>query len=241
MEKSRDDAPLYLQAKEYLLKRIRAMKPGDNRLEPENLLSEKLGMSRETVRKAMGSLMEEGSITRKHGKGNFGHPAVTNLTMRFDLNSDFKRLLGSRGYAVRSFRSAPRPAAPSPGMLARMEEARGARVLAFELDFTADGEHAIRGRVELLEAFVVSAPEPGEYFENMGGMIKDHCANESNHTTAWLMAENDAESAALFGLPANAPLLCWEEIYYNLYDEKMGYVKIWFNPKIMDLSILLSF
>jgi GntR family transcriptional regulator len=91
--------------KEYLLKQIQKMDPGNNQLEPENLLSKKLGMSRETVRKAMSLLIREGVITRWHGKGNFGHPAVSNLVMRVDINSDFRRILRNAGYKVETVRS----------------------------------------------------------------------------------------------------------------------------------------
>jgi len=241
MEEQDVDLPLYLRAKEYLLDQIRLMKPGENQLEPENLLTAKLGMSRETVRKAMSTLIQEGSITRKHGKGNFGHPAVTNLPMRIDINSDFRRILTSHGYSVRSIRSEARIALPSAGMLRRIPEASGSSVVAFELNIYADGRQAVYGEVELLKNIVVSIPPSGEYEENIDVFLKEHCTTESNHTTAWLMAENNSERARGFGLDESTALVCWEEIYYNLYDQKMGYVKVHFNPDLMDLSLLLKF
>jgi GntR family transcriptional regulator len=241
MQEQDYELPLYLRAREYLLDRIRRMNPGDNQLEPENLLTTKLGMSRETVRKAMTTLIQEGSITRKHGKGNFGHPAVTNLAMRIDINSDFRRILTSQGYSVRSFRSEARVSSPSVGMLRRIPEVAGSRVVEFDLDFIADGRPAIHSSVELLKDIVVSVPPPGEYKENINAFLKEYCTTESNYTTAWLFAENKADEAARFGLDPSAALLCWEEVYYNIYDLKMGYVKIYFNSAIMDMSLLLKF
>lgn len=240
-QKNPDDLPLYLQAKAYLEERIAQMVPGDNRLEGENHLSTRLDMSRETVRKAMSTLIQEGAISRKHGKGNYGHPSVTNLTMRIDLNSDFRRILISKGYRVRAFRSAATIVAPSDNMLRRMPEARGSSIVSFNLDIHADGRLAIHGNVQLLQQMVQSIPPAAEYSENIDDCLREHCLTESNHTTAWLLAENNAVMADRFGLDSAVALLGWEEIYYNVYDIKMGYVRIYFNPEIMDLSLLLKF
>lgn len=235
------ELPLYLQARNYLLGLIKEMKVGENRLEPEHTVAARLGMSRETIRKAMSALIEEGCITRRHGNGNFGLPAVANLAMRVDKNSDFKRLLASAGYAVRSFRSSMRRAAPSAGMLRRMPEAEGSEVVIFDVDFTADGRSAIFGTVELPQDLVIKEAPAGEYSGNLKGFFKDYCRSESNHTTAWLIAEHNDGICSRFGLAANTPILCWEEVYYDLAESRLGYVKIWFNPSIMDLSLLLSF
>jgi GntR family transcriptional regulator len=233
--------PRYLQAKKYLLEQIKRLSPGKNQLEPENTLTEKLGMSRETVRKAMTSLIQDGVITRWHGKGNFGHPAVSNLPMRIDINSDFRRLLTESHYTVRSVRSESSIGKPSQDMLKRMPEANDKEIVSFILSIYGNDQLAIQGDVELLREIVTEIPTSGEYTENMDVFIKEHCMTESNHTTAWLLAQHNPVVSKRFSLPPDTPLLCWEEIYYNLYDEKMGYVKIYFNPLMMDISMMLKF
>ena len=239
--KESEQIPRYIQAKEYLLQQIKKLKAGNNQLEPENTLTEKLGMSRETVRKAMMSLIQEGVITRWHGKGNFGHPAVTNLSMRIDQNSDFRRLLSESGYSVRTFRSEATVRQASETMAKRMPEAQTREVVAYQLDYYADSALAVQGKVELLKDIVIHMPAEGEYNGSMNAFLREHCISESNHTTAWLLAEHNTEVAQRFSLLPDTALLCWEEIYFNLFDEKMGYVKVFFNPKIMDLSLLLKF
>lgn len=235
------ERPRYLRAKQYLLSRIKKMRPGRNQLEPENQLTVRLGICRETVRKAMSTLIEEGVITRRRGKGNFGHPEVANLKMRIDRNSDFWRILSSRGHAVRAFRSVASVQSPSAGMLRRMPEAEGTTVLTFDLDFFAADRAAIHGKVELLMSIVKTVPLPGEYSGKFNAILKEHCTTETNHTTAWLAAENAGAQAARFDLDANAALLCWEEVYYDLFDQKFGYIKVYFNPALIDLSMLLKF
>ncbi len=217
------------------------MQPGDNQLEPENLLSSKLATSRETVRKAMSVLIREGVITRWHGKGNFGHPAVTNLPMRIDVNSDFRRLLRNAGYKVKTLRSEPVITTPSAEMLHRMPESDNEKILAYKLEFYADNDPAIHVRVELLYKHVISLPEKGEYTEVLTESLSKICGVNSIYSTAWQRAGLSPEIASRFALPENTPLLIWDEVYYDLYDFKIGYVEIHFNPKIMDISMKLSY
>jgi len=64
--------PLYQQLKNILKGQILSgvLKPGD-RIPPETELCAKYGVSRITVRQAIHSLVEEGFLYRKQGKGTF--------------------------------------------------------------------------------------------------------------------------------------------------------------------------
>jgi DNA-binding GntR family transcriptional regulator len=66
-----DPFPKYLQIREILLRRIeREMRIGD-RLPTEHALCEQFGVSRETVRDALGGLEADGMISRTPGQGTF--------------------------------------------------------------------------------------------------------------------------------------------------------------------------
>ena len=93
---------------DYLRGQIAQMSTGHNRLEPEEELTRRLGVSRATVREATQALVQEGYVTRRHGKGNLAHPSVASLGYRMDLTSDFIRLLDTGEGAVlcRNLRSA---------------------------------------------------------------------------------------------------------------------------------------
>jgi GntR family transcriptional regulator len=64
--------PLYYQLKQYILGEIQGqrLEEGDS-LPTENELCELLGVSRPTVRQALGELVTEGYLTRVKGKGTF--------------------------------------------------------------------------------------------------------------------------------------------------------------------------
>lgn len=237
----KDKKPLYLKMKDYLLGQIKQMNPGDNQLEPENLLSKKLGMSRETVRKAMSILIQEGVITRWHGKGNFGHPSVSNLIMRVDENSDFRRLLRNAGYQVKTERSESIIKKPSKELLRRIPEAKDEEILFYELLFFADTKLAIHVNVELFNKYVKCKPESGVYTELITDELKKYCNVASAYSTAWQRAGISTQISSKFGIGKETPILIWDEIYHDLNDYKIGYVEIHFNPEIMDLSMKLSF
>ncbi|MCX7839451.1 MAG: GntR family transcriptional regulator [Anaerolineae bacterium] len=61
---------LYLQTREHILKLIRQIQPGEQ-LPSEASLSQRLGVSRNTIRDALMSLEQDGIVVRRHGIGTF--------------------------------------------------------------------------------------------------------------------------------------------------------------------------
>ena len=88
-----DPFPKYLQIREILVRRIeREMRIGD-RLPTEHALCEEFGVSRETVRDALGGLEADGVISRTPGQGTFVArlPLATRETRLTGLTEDFSR------------------------------------------------------------------------------------------------------------------------------------------------------
>lgn len=66
-----DSRPLYVQAVEALETLLRQSYEPDDQLPPEGLLAEQLGISRTTLRVAMGHLERQGLVIRHQGVGTF--------------------------------------------------------------------------------------------------------------------------------------------------------------------------
>jgi len=83
-----NEKPKYQALKEYLINTIRAdkLKPGD-KIQTENELAEKFGVSRHTIRQAIGELVAEGWLYRVQGKGTF-------VDRRPDINSTDSKIIG---------------------------------------------------------------------------------------------------------------------------------------------------
>jgi len=91
--------PLYVQIQEYLAEKILngEISP-ETRIPSERELSQELGVSRMTVRRAITELVNEGLIERRHGAGTFvAKPKAT--IDAFELISYYKVLV-SRGFVV---------------------------------------------------------------------------------------------------------------------------------------------
>lgn len=85
--------PLYLQIKEDLRYRIAAMNYGDQ-IETEEQLAERYKVSRGTVRKAITELVNEGLLTKIHGKGTFKSGVALDRSSTM-INSFTDQLLAS--------------------------------------------------------------------------------------------------------------------------------------------------
>ncbi len=233
--------PVYQQVKLYLRQMISRMSPCSNMFESEPVLTRKLSVSRETVRKAMADLKQEGLISKRHGKGSYGHPAVASLPMRFDLNSNFRLLLERNGYSVRSIRSEWTAGALPEEKLKRLPLSRGSSFIHFSQNLYADGKLAIISEVSIDTAHLLVYPAAGEYQDNIKDFFLNHCDTGSSYVIAWPKAEVRPEIARAFFINPETPLLCWDEAYHNIHDEGMGIIKVYFHPEIMDLSMLLHF
>lgn len=89
--------PLYIQIAEGLVGRVESgeLVPGDQ-LPPERELSEKLGVNRMTLRRALRVLEAQGLVVRRHGVGTY--IAEPKIDRRMDTVFRFTRGMQSRGY-----------------------------------------------------------------------------------------------------------------------------------------------
>ena len=96
----RDHSPLYLQLSRKLSDAIAGGKyEVHDALPSERLLSESLGVSRVTARKAIDLLADQGLIVRRQGSGNYIAPRIEQPLSRL---SSFSEELSRRGYTPTS-------------------------------------------------------------------------------------------------------------------------------------------
>ncbi|CAM3486276.1 GntR family transcriptional regulator [Marinicrinis lubricantis] len=83
--------PKYMQLKQEIISWIGAgqYKPGDQ-LPSENEITEQFQISRQTVRQALGELVQEGWLYRMHGKGTF----IAERTLTTESSADLPKTIG---------------------------------------------------------------------------------------------------------------------------------------------------
>ncbi len=232
---------LYLHVKDYLLDRIKKMEPTYNQLEPENQLAVKFKVSRQTIRQAMTDLIREGIISRWHGKGNYGHPSVMNLSMRIDQKSDFKLFLENSGYTVKMMLSDSQKTASSWAMRKRIPEASSRQVITFEKYYYADNDLAVHCRYELFEEYIKKPIKSGITTGTFNDFLKNYTTVNSTYTLAWVRAGQNTDIARKFVIDQGNSMIIWDEVFFNHLEQKIFFVEVYFNPQIMDLSFNCTF
>lgn len=230
---------LWSETYEALRREILAMSPGENRLPSEEELSRQLGVSRATVREALQALVREGYVTRRQGKGNYGHPSVEGLRHRFDLSADFMDLFGAGGREVvcQPLRSGAAPAGPA--MCSRFPGG-GGPVFFQEWRYDLEGAPIILCRVETPAALLPPDPPlPGDC--RLVGWLSALAGLDVAYYAAHVGCRGDAAAAGALDLPPATVMLNWQEILYDIHDAPVSFCDLFFHPEHTDLSMVLRF
>ncbi|NCE63669.1 GntR family transcriptional regulator [Pseudoflavonifractor sp. 524-17] len=229
---------LWSQTCGVLLESIRRMRPGENRLETEEALTRRLNVSRATVREAMDTLVWQGYVTRRQGKGNFAHPSVGQLRHRMDLDADFLRLIRTEDQEgdCRNLRCGF--ARASQAMARRFPRPCG-RVYELHWLYTLGETPMIFCKIALPEEVLTLPPEPPARGETLYQWIARFCGRDFAYFAAHLGCQADEDAAQALALPRETVVQNWQEIFYDLSDEPVAFCEVFFHPENMDLSMVL--
>ena len=200
---------------------LAAMRSGEyadcQRLPRENVLAEKLGISRTQLRDILASLEREGFITRRHGVGTIINRHVLGVQSRMDIEVEFLDMIRQSGHepAVASVRISESTADKKIAGQLQMEE--GAPIIRVARLCTADGKPAI-----YCEDVVDKGLVKGSY------TIKDlklpifHFLQQFCGVYPYLDLTDlrpvvaDAALAEIFQIPMGSPLLNMDEVDFDI-------------------------
>lgn len=227
--------------KDYLLEYIHSSyNEGIVKLPPENTVSQSLGVSRVTLRRALGELERDGIVIRIQGRGTFINPEAIKIQANLIPGGEFKKLIQDCGYEVSVKLISVKRKLPDEKSRHILQLEEGEEVYAVEKMYFAD-EHPAIISVDIFPIKLVGDFEDTDYYENhsvfdllkerAGIMIeRDKIAIESvTYREACTCAESgrllECDSALLFkGInydQNNQPVLVDMELYDTHY--------IWFN------------
>jgi GntR family transcriptional regulator len=211
--------PLYAQLKDALLREIRdgGMEAGD-RFPTEAAIRDRYGVSRATVRQALGDLEASGVIRKVQGLGTFvAVPKIRHVP----LLTSFAELASSQGFKP-SHRVLSSSVEEAPAdVVAELGLAEGARCRFLRRLFLADGDtvglaetwlplEVLRGHDDL---FARDRLSEGSMYEVLQrdpiGLVLDHAAETITPGVA------DAGSAALLGCGPGTPVLLIRRLTYS--------------------------
>ncbi len=205
-----DSTPLYLQLARHLSEAVREGRyQAHEALPSERLLSDSLGLSRVTTRKAIDQLVGEGLIVRRQGSGNYIAPRLEQPLSRL---SSFSEELHSRGYVPSSRWLSRTLEAPTREERARLELPAGSRVARLKRLRLAD-EVVMAHEESVLPESVL--PDPAA----VGSSLYEHLGAQGRapvRATQRFRAVNaPVRLARLLGLPAGHAVLYVTRIAYR--------------------------
>lgn len=200
---------------------LSAMKDGEyaqqERLPRENVLAEKLGISRTQLRDILASLEREGFITRRHGVGTLINRHVLDVPTRMDIEVEFLDMIRQSGKepAVACVRVTDAQA--DERVASRLGIAQGAAIVRVARLVTADGVPAIYCEDMVDRARVHGSAAPEDYRLPFFHFLRQFCgATPYLDLTDVHPAAADAGLAEVFQVPVGTPLLFMDEVDYDI-------------------------
>jgi len=134
---------LTIQAREAIQDMIESSLEVMTKLPSEHELSDKLGVSRNTIREALKILENEGIVSTRHGVGTFVIRSANNIISNITILDSFTKILTNHGYepGSKSIFFDTRPATRE--LSKKLGISEGDMVLYIERIRTADGEPVI--------------------------------------------------------------------------------------------------
>ena len=200
---------------------LTAMKSGEyascERLPRENVLAEKLGISRTQLRDILASLEREGFITRRHGVGTIINRHVLNVQTRMDIEVEFLDMIRQSGFepAVASVRVSEGAADKKIAGQLHIEE--GSPIIRVARLCTADGKPAIYCEDVVDKALVKGSYTIKDLKLPIFHFLQQFCGIYPYlDLTDIRPAVADAALAEVFQVPMGTPLLNMEEVDFDI-------------------------
>lgn len=227
------------QVYDYLLDQISKMQPGANKLPAEDELSERLGVSRATVREALKQLLRNGFIKTVHGKGTFGFPSVVHMRTRTNLGANFLSILKD------NFESASISIdwigmEEHGALLQRLYPERNDRVHLSKWNYYADGVQVIYGESEIFASSLSTLPEPDDSITDVAAFGAKYLKEPLAYVAYDVRCEINATVSQRFSVPAEQPVIYWVERYYDLMDRICGAGIYYFHPDKISLMTTIA-
>ena len=213
----------------------------ENRLPSEEQLARQLQVSRATVRTALAALASEGLLIRRQGDGTYINTGRIQVRTHIDTLWEFTRLIEESGRksSIQPLALQHRPATPS--------EARGLRlasddpVVSLVRLFYADQRPVIYSLNTIPQAHLCIEPDESQMRQPIFEIMEQHCQQTISYAVADLSAIlAEEEIAGILHVSPGAPLLKFEEIFYDRLDQPLVYTTNFYNDKLLRLKIVRS-
>ena len=235
--------PLYMEAKIELIKMIKKGDFKNNKLPPEDKLSEILGISRSTIREALITLDREGIITKKQGIGNLIHKSTLEVKMRIDLVQDFIKLLENGGYKASMKRINSDWINNTSQFEIKIPFTEDKKYFLNDFLYLANNQPAILATNIIPESAlnkdIINKKIPFNAFKGFFDFLSKYTNEEVSHSiTRFIPSKVDTRISKILKIRENEAIIKREEFYYGIFDKLICCSEITFHPELVDLIIV---
>lgn len=226
------------QVYDVLCQSIMEMKPYQNKLPSEEDLAKQLGVSRATVREALKYLMMERVTTSIHGRGTFAHPSVFQLENRIDQDNDFGQMLKKHYGNVNvdmeweSLES---------GNTAYQELFQDKPAVKGYWIYTADKLKRLYIRYYIPQELIIKPLEKNLSIQSLPQLSRQCMKEDIDYCSMECRIKIDDEACRQLDIAEGTPLLCWDEIIYDVGDQPVGVGEVFVHPDNMVMSMVARF
>ncbi|MHB1405394.1 MAG: GntR family transcriptional regulator [Desulfitobacteriaceae bacterium] len=210
------------------------------KLPSEEILAQKLGVSRTVIRDVLAALQSEGFITRRRGIGTIINKHVLNVASRLDLEKEFLEEIADVGYVPSVAFVRPTFAKADEIAAGRLLINEGEELMLVERLIMADGKPAIYCIDHLPTKLIVDL---NYSFKEMEAPIFDfmerycQCSVEMDLTKI-VPCLADRHLASLFAVPDGSPLLHLDEVGYDIEQKPVLWSKEFYPPGFFEFTVL---
>jgi GntR family transcriptional regulator len=227
------------QVNNILSERIRVQEyaPG-SRLPSETELAAEFGVSRASIRSALGQLATAGLVIRKQGDGTYVNAHLEHIPMRHDAMWNFMRLIEHNGYRpeIRVLAQEIRPATAAEA--AALALGQPEPVLALNRLFFADDTPAILAHNTIPLGLLLVPLEQLQGELSIGDFVHRYL----NTAIAYVIFNveaclSDGETGRALQLPAGTPLLKLIQVFYDKMNQPVVYSVAGYHDKLIPLRL----
>ena len=210
----------------------------DGRIPPEATLAEALGVSRTTIRDALGKLEHEGAIYRKQGAGTFVNEAGLQIKSRLEEIWSYEQVLRDHGYtpSVEVLSAEILPVNEDTAEALGLSD--GDRVFVIEKLFLEDSTPVVLARNRIPAGLIDLAP-PGK----VELPVYEYLEEISNRRLSYYLSEIvpvafNADQAGKLGVAPGTVGLSFVEVGFDQNNEPVVHATSYFRDDLLRFRLI---
>ena len=210
----------------------------DGRIPPEAALAEDLGVSRTTVRDALGKLEHEGAIYRKQGAGTFVNEAGLQIKSRLEEIWSYEQVLEEHGYtpAVKVLTDKVLPVNEDTAAALSLEE--GSKVLVIEKVFLEDSTPVVLTRNRIPAALFDEAGQPHDAMP-IYEFLEEYCDRRLSYYVSEIVpVAFNADQAKKLGVKKGTVGLSFVEVGFDQDNEPVVQATSYFRDDLLRFRLI---